>query len=273
MQIQITRHIPRIFFLLGLSILISACQTTTDTSSKAIHSQGSPVSRSEFDSEKAAQNRLSAGLQYLKAGNFQNAKRHLDKALEFGADTGNVHFGIGYYFEQVKEYKKAEKSYKRALKLEPKNPDFLNGYASFLCNKGDYKNADKYFNKAINRPIYPDITSALVNAGVCAKKAKKRDKAASYFRKALNRNNKLPVALIEMAEAEFDKKRYERAFKYIQRFEAVSRPTANSLWLALRVAHFLDNKNDLASYAIKLEQLFPDSDETADFLDNRSQWM
>jgi len=273
MQIQIIRHISRSTVLIGLSIILSACQTTTDTNTKSIGSQGSPVSRSEFDSEKAAQNRLSAGLQYLKSGNLQNAKRHLDKALEFGADSGNVHFGIAYYFEQVKEFKKAEKSYKKALKLEPKNPDFLNGYASFLCNKGEFKSADKYFNKAIDRPIYPNITSALVNAGVCAKKANNKDKAASYFRKALNRNKKLPVALIEMAEVEYDKKRYERAYKYIQRFEEVSRPTANSLWLALRVAHFLDAKNDLASYAIKLEQLFPDSDETANFLDNRSQWM
>lgn len=263
----------KISLIAALLGYVTACQTSLDSSTKSIGSQGSPVRSSDYDREKAAQVRLSAGLQYLQAGSLQNAKRHLDKALALGADSGNVHFGIAYYYEQVKEFEKAEKSYKKALRIESRNPDFLNGYGSFLCGRGQYKKADKYFNKAIDQPIYPDIASAFMNAGVCSKQDGDRDKAASYFRKALNRNNKLPTALIEIAEAEFDKKRYKRAFSYIQRFEKVSRSSASSLWLALRVAHFQKDKDALASYAIKLEQMFPDSDETAEYLDNRDQWM
>lgn len=259
-----------IVFTLGI---LTACQTTSNSSTKSIGSQGSPVKKSDYDRQKAAQVRLSAGLQYLQAGSLQNAKRHLDKALALGADSGNVHFGIAYYYEQVKEFNRAEESYKKALKIESKNPDFLNGYGSFLCGRKLYKKADKYFNKAIEQPIYPDVASAFVNAGVCAKQDGDRNKAASYFRKALNRNNKLPVALIEMAETEFDKQRYKRAFSYIKRYEQVSRPSANSLWLALRVAYHQKDKDAKASYAIKLEQLFPDSDETAAYLDSRDQWM
>lgn len=265
--------IIKVFTLIVLVSVLSACQTSSNTTTNAIGSQGSPMSREEFDRHKAAQTRLSAGLQYLQNGSLLNAKRHLDKALELGADSPNVHFGLAYYYEQVKEFEKAEKSYKKALRIAPKNPDFLNGYGSFLCAKGEYEEAEEYFNKAIDQPTYADIESAFMNAGVCAKRANNRDKAAGYFRKALNRNSKLPVALIEMAEVEFYKKRYERAFKYIQRFEAVSRPTANSLWLGLRVAHHRKDKDARASYAIKLEQLFPDSDQTAEYLDNKKQWM
>ncbi len=264
----------RFVYVVLLSALMTACQT--DSSSKTTTmgpNRGSSVSHSGFDRQKAAQTRLSAGLQYLKMGNLKNAKRHLDKALELGANSGNVHFGIAYYYEQVKENGKAEKSYKKALRMDPKNPDFLNGYASFLCHKGQYKKAEKYFNKAVAQPIYAEIASAYVNAGVCAKRAGHNDKAAAYFRKALNRNAKLPIALIEMAQSEFSKNRYRRAFSYIRRYEAVARPTAKSLWLGLRVSHFLKDMDALASYALKLEQLFPDSDETAEFLDNRSQWM
>ncbi len=254
-------------------VFVTACQTTSDSSTKSIGSQGSPVKSGDYDKEKAAQVRLSAGLQYLQVGSLQNAKRHLDKALALGASSGNVHFGIAYYYEKVKEFKKAERSYKKALRIESKNPDFLNGYGSFLCGQRQFKKANKYFNKAIDQPIYPDIESAFMNAGVCAKQDGNHEKAASYFRKALNRNNKLPTALIEIAEEEFYKKRYKRAFSYIKRFEEVSRPSAGSLWLALRVAHYQKDKDALASYAIKLEQMFPDSDETAEFLDNRDQWM
>ncbi len=267
------KQLLRISLLVITLGFVTACQTTSDSSIRSIGSQGSAASAEDFDRQKAAQVRLSAGLQYLQVGSLQNAKRHLDKALELGADSGNVHFGIAYYYEQVKEFKRAEKSYKKALKIESNNPDFLNGYGSFLCGQKQYKKADKYFNKAIEQPIYPDIASAFMNAGVCAKQGGDQDRAASYFRKALNRNNKLPVALIEMAEVEFDKKRYQRAFSYIKRYEKVSRPSANSLWLALRVAHYQKDKDAQASYAIKLEQMFPDSDETAEYLDSRDQWM
>ncbi len=266
--------VSKLVCIIVLSASLAACQTESSSKTTSVGpNRGSSISQSGFDRQKAAQTRLSAGLQYLKNGNLKNAKRHLDKALELGANSGNVHFGVAYYYEQVKEYKKAEKSYKKALRIDPKNPDFLNGYASFLCHKGQYKKAEKFFNKAVAQPIYPEIASAFVNAGVCAKRAGHNDKAAAYFRKALNRNSKLPIALIEMAESEYSKKRYRRAFSYIRRYEAVSRPTAKSLWLGLRVSHYLKDMDALASYALKLEQLFPDSDETADFLDNRDQWM
>ena len=260
-------------FMLVMCVLISACETTTKTGVRAIGAQGSASAKTDFDRNKAAQTRLSAGLTYLRQGNLQFAKRHLDRALELGANVGSVHFGLAYYYEQIKEFEKAEKSYKKALKLEPKNSDFLNGYASYLCNKEEYHQADVYFNKAISNPIYADVESAYMNAGVCAKLANQKSKAASYFRKALNRNSKLPTALLEMAEIEFENKRYERSFNYIKRFEDVSKTSSRSLWLALRVAHFLDNKNELSSYALKLEKLFPDADETAEFLDTKDQWM
>jgi len=252
---------------------LSACETTNKSTINSIGTSGSPSTKSEFDRAKAAQVRLSAGLQYLNKGSYQNAKRHLDKALALGSNSANVHFGIAFYYEKVKEFKKAKVSYKKALRMEPKNPDFLNGYGSYLCGIGEYKEANKYFGKAIAAPIYPDISSAFMNAGVCTKRAGNKAEAASYFRKALNRNNKLPVALIEMAEFEFDKQRYERAHSYIKRFEAVSHPSSNSLWLALRVAYFQKNKDDQASYAIKLERLFPDSEETATYLDEKKKWM
>jgi type IV pilus assembly protein PilF len=252
---------------------LSACQTTSNSKISSSGTQSSSSNDSDFDRQKAAQVRLSAGLKYLRNGSLQNAKRHLDKALELSDDNANVHFGIAYYFEQVKELDLAEKSYKKALRLEPKNPDFLNGYASFLCGKKNYQKADEYFNRAIEQPIYPSIASAYMNAGVCAKLNGNVKKATSYFRKALNRDNKLPRALIEMAEVEYERKRYERAHSYMKRYEEVSKPSSNSLWLALRVAFFRNDKDSLASYAIKLEQLYPDSDETAAYLDSKDQWM
>jgi len=260
--------------LMVLAVMLAACQTASSSKTTTLGpNRGGSASNTQFDHKKAAQKRLAGAKEYFKRGNLKKAKRHLDRALELDARAANIHFALAYYYALVKEFSKAEKFYKKALRIESGNPDFQTGYATFLCHRGKYKKADKYFKKAIKQPIYPEIASAFVNAGICAKRAGHIQISAAYFRKALNRNAKLPVALIEMAESEFGKKRYQRAFSYILRYEAVARSTANSLWLGLRVSHYLKDKDALASYALKLEQLFPDSDETADFLDNRAQWM
>ncbi len=271
---MIARMIVKLLILIVIFTLVSACQTTSTTKTLSSNSSSRSSSNGDFDRDIAAKNRLAAGLQYLQAGSLKNAKRHLDKALEFGADSGAVHFGLAYYFEQVKEYSKANKFYKKALRLEPKNPDFLNGYASYLCGQKDFKKSDEYFKKAINTPIYPEIASAYLNAGICAKRNSEFEVASEYFRKALNRNGKLTQALIEMAILQYQNKNYDRSYAYLKRFESlVSKPRAAALWLGLRVSYFQKDKDAQASYANKLEQLFPDSNETAEYLDNKNQWM
>lgn len=266
--------IIKIFSTFVIFLLLSACQTSS-TSRTVSSNSGSQTSSSDgFNKTKAAKIRLGAGLQYLQAGSLKNAKRHLDKALEFGENSGAVHFALAYYFELVKEFSKANKSYKKALRLESKNPDFLNGYASYLCGQKNYKKADEYFQKAINTPVYPEIASAYLNAGVCAKRDNQFKIAGDYFRKALNRNSKLSQALLEMAKLQFRDENYERSSAYLKRFESlISNPRPDALWLGLRISFFQKDRDAKASYANKLEQLFPDSNETAEYLDNKSLWM
>ncbi|MFT6734890.1 MAG: type IV pilus assembly protein PilF [Polaribacter sp.] len=264
----------KIFSILIIFSLLSACQTSSTTLTRSSNAGSSSSVSGDFSREKAAKIRLGAGLQYLQAGSLKNAKRHLDKALEFGADSGAVHFALAYYFEQVKEYKKAKKSYKKSLKIEPKNPDFLNGYASYLCGQKDFVKADEYYKKAINVPVYPEIASAYLNAGVCAMRSEQFEVASEYFRKALNRNSQLSQALLEMAKLQYMSKDYERSATYLERFESlVSNPRSDALWLGLKIAYFQKDKDAKASYANKLEQLFPDSNETAEYLDNKTTWM
>ncbi len=255
-------------------LLLSACQTSSTSRTVSSNSGSQITSSGDFDKAKAAKIRLGAGLQYLQAGSLRNAKRHLDKALEFGENSGAIHFALAYYYELVKEFSKAKKSYRKALKLDPKNPDFLNGYASYLCGQKDFKQADEYFQKAISIPVYPEIASAYLNAGVCAKRNGQFEMASEYFRKALNRNSKLSQALLEMAKLQFRDENYERSFAYLKRFESlIKSPSADALWLGLRVSFYQKDRDARASYANKLEHLFPDSNETVEYLENKSQWM
>ena len=268
-MIQILRKITSALVLL---LLVSACETTRNTSTTNVGTSSSNVS-SSFDKKKAAVNRVNSGLTYLSHNNFVRAKFHLDKAISYDPSSANVHYALGIYYQRVNDLKKSENHFEKALDKKPNNPEYMNAFGSFLCEKGDYKQAEKYFQKAIEIPTYTEISYAFYNVGFCALKQKNIDKAADYFRRALNRNRRMANALIEIAKIEFDKKRYPRAMSYIKRYETSTKITSESAWLALKISHYIRDKDSIARYGLILEERFPDSDETVTYLDDKKQWM
>lgn len=263
----------RTTIFLILLFLISACETTRESRTNNIGATTTNVKEHSFDKKKSAVNRVNSGLTYLNHNNFERAKFHLDRAHQYDPSSGDVHYALGIYFQRVKEFKKAEKHFDKALRIDSKNPLYFNAYGAFLCDKGEYKEADKMFHKAINIPTYTDVAFAFYNVGFCALRQNDMVKAEEYFRKALNRNRRMADALIEMAKIEYSKKRYARAMRYIKRFESNGKATSESAWLGLRTAHFIRDKNDIGHYSLILEQRFPDSEETAKYLDEKKQWM
>jgi type IV pilus assembly protein PilF len=259
--------------LIAALFLVSACETTRQTSTNNIGSSGSQSATLGFDKKKAAVNRVNSGLTYLNHNNFERAKFHLDKALSYDPTSGNVNYALGVYYQRVSDLKSAQKYFRNALSEEPNNPLYLNAFGAFLCEKGDYTEAGKTFQKAIAIPTYSDVSYAYYNIGFCALRQNQIDKAEEYFRKALKRNKRMPDALIEIAKIEFNKERYPRALSYIKRYEEARSITPESAWLALRAAHYLRDKDSIARYGLILEEKFPDSDETVSYLDEKKKWM
>jgi type IV pilus assembly protein PilF len=251
--------------------LIAACQTSRETTISS--SNRASVSSGKFEKKESAVKRAEIGLTYLGQGVLDRAKFHLDRALQYDDELGDVHYGLAIYYQRVKEKDLSRQHFEKSLRIESKNPNYLNAYGAFLCEIDEFEQADKMFQRAIDIPTYSEVSKTFYNVGLCALKQNDSDKAQANFRNALNRNPNMAGALIGMAQIEFDKERYERAMSYIKRFENNSRVTAESSWLGLRVAHFIRDKDAIARYSLILEQRFPDSHETSAYLDNKKRWM
>ncbi len=253
----------RLLALTG-SLLLVACTTSTTSTSTTYTSENAPMAaEKKFDNTKAAMTRLSLGLQYLGRQNMEAAKVNLDKAYEYAPKNGDVLYGMGYYYQQVREFDKAESFYKRALAVNPTNADYQNAYGAFLCRQGRYPEAEKLFLSAAESPTYALVGVTYENAGKCARDAGDEAKATRYLRKALTFNPRLPGALLEMSDIEFVNGRPERSEAYLLRYERVARHTPRSLWLGFRIAQTLGSRDAMANYALKLERMYPDSEETA----------
>ena len=86
-------------------------------------------------------------------------------------------------------------------------------------------------------------------------------KSESYLTEALKRDPNLPVALLNMAEIRFEQNNFLSSRGFLQRFEALSQHSAQSLWLGIQVERKLGDKNAESHYAKELQSKFPKSEQ------------
>jgi len=254
-------------------VLLSACTTTSSTFSKSYANSSVGDTGTSYDLQKAAATRLTMGLRYLSQGDYEKAKFNFDKALFQNPGSEEVQRGVAYYYEQVNELKSAEEHYKKALKINNRNPALLNQYGAFLCQHNRFKESQEMFMASVNIPTNKDVSGTYENAAKCMRKDGNIEVGEQFFRKALNHNPEQPGSLLGMANIEYAKGRYQRTRGYLSRYESIAKHNPQSLWLAIRNESKLKNMDAVASYANRLTQLFPDSRETELYLDTKNQWL
>jgi type IV pilus assembly protein PilF len=165
---------------------------------------------------------------------------------------------------QLKENNRAEDSFERALRLSPNDADINHNYGWFLCQTGREPASIKYFLAAIRNPLYPAPWRSYAAAGVCTIKTEPRSKDAEiFFERALKLEPDEPTALLNLGQIRYRQGNIGEARKLVQRHNKLVNPSAESLWLALRVDRKLGDRLGEQAAANQLRRRFPDSPEYA----------
>ncbi len=88
-----------------------------------------------------------------------------------------------------------------------------------------------------------------------------REEAIEAYQHALALSPLQRLAMIELATLKFEDEEYAEAQKYLEQYTKITKPSARSLWLGIRLERIFGNKDQEASYALALKNLFPYSDE------------
>ena len=198
---------------------------------------------------------------YLQRGQLEFAKEKIDKAMELDADSANANNIMALYQWRVKQIDEADKYFRKAIDVAPSNPESLNNYAVFLCEKGEVESAIKYYDRAVAVPLYSSKIQAYTNAGKCLLKKKEMPRAEKYFTEALKMNPYYPDAALEMAKISASKGRLPSAKKYIGDYFVKGRKTGETVYLAMRIEETMGNKREASRFAQLLISNFPDSRE------------
>ena len=235
------------YLSLGFILLLSAC---------AGHQ-----TPQEDNTERYAMTHVQLGIGYLQQGKPELALEKLKKALDIKDDFAPAHNAIALVYEKLQKFDEADDHYQEAIDLAPGDGGMYNNYGVFLCKHGRLKQAEENFIKALKTPRYNTPELAYENAGSCALQIPDIEKAENYLTNALERNPELPNALYNMAQVRFEQKRFLASRGFLQRFEAVSKHHAQSLWLGVRVEKQLGDVNAAKKYAKQLQSKFPKSNE------------
>ncbi len=208
--------------------------------------------------EQAANIYADLGLQYMQQGNLDLALIKLGRSLEIDENHKQANHYIAELYKQMGDTEMAEQYYKKAVKLEPDNPNILNNYGAFLCSQGHFEKSEGYILRAVKTPRYRTPELAYENLALCALATKNIEKAESYFRQSLAINPSLPNPLYQMALIQFDKNDYLRARAFIERLHNVGY-TRPSLQLAIKVEQAQGDSAAVGRYISLLKEKYPEA--------------
>lgn len=215
--------------------------------------------------ERRAAIRMQLAVSYYQDGKYEIALDEIKQTIAIEPDLADAYGVRALIYTKMNEVALADENYQRALRLAPRNADLANNYGSFLCGPGAKPvQAMGYFESALKNPAYATPVSALVNAGNCSLKTKNYAAAERFFTDALRYDPDLAQTNAGLARAFYERCNYERAGFFINRLTTISKLdslSAETLWLAIRVARKLGDRTLEASLTGQLQRRFAASTE------------
>ncbi|MGP1678744.1 MAG: tetratricopeptide repeat protein, partial [Burkholderiales bacterium] len=115
-------------------------------------------------------------------------------------------------------------------------------------------------------PLYKTPARSYVNAGLCSLKKEGGRDAIDFFERALKSEPDNLVALLNLATIQYKRGQLEVARGLVGRLNKLAEPTAESLWLALRIERKLGDRVAENSLAYQLRRRFAGSPEYQNLL-------
>ncbi|HYY60264.1 MAG TPA: type IV pilus biogenesis/stability protein PilW [Burkholderiales bacterium] len=239
----------------ALAVLIAGCAAQPDAPSTDTGTITGGVS----DPRNRARVHTDLAAAYYERGAMGVALQELRAATEADASYAPAYGVYGLVYQELKENAFAQDNFERGLRLAPNDPDINHHYGNFLCQNGRAQEGIKHFMQAVKNPLYQAPWRSYSAAGQCSLRQNNVKDAEDFFQRALKLDPDEPASLLKLGEIRYRQGRAEDARKLVARHNKLVSPSAESLWLALRIERRLGERVAEQSYANQLRRRFPGS--------------
>jgi len=231
---------------------MAGCVSTTTTTNSA---------RPDADKGDAAELNYQLGARYYRSGNYDLARDRLLSSIELDPRNAVAHYTLALTYEKLDNLRLATDAYEQAVRVAPSNYNVQNAYAVFLCRQGQFDDAQKYFDRAIDINENDNSEITMTNAGVCMMQKPDYGLAEGYFRQALQRRSNYGEALIQLCVLKFTTEDYLASRAFLQRFLSSNIPTPGVLYLGVQIEEKLGDERARTEYSNRILREFPLSTE------------
>jgi len=255
-----------VFVMLALAVLAGGCAGQSGQLQGGLAPE-----QSQTAARHGAKIHTELAGEYYARGQMGVAIEELAEALRSDPNYAPAYNVLGLVYMELREDVLAQQNFERALKIEPNNSDTHNNYGWFLCQRkrGQTDQAIQHFMAALKNPLYTTPEKSYTNAALCSQSNGDSKSAEEFFKKALLLKPSYPQALLGLAEIYFKNGDSNSARTNITRYMQIATPTAESLWLGIRIERKGGDHNVEASYTLQLRKRFPNSKEAMALRDGK----
>ncbi|MDM0105667.1 type IV pilus biogenesis/stability protein PilW [Variovorax sp. J22R24] len=242
--------------------LLASCATKDGASpSNAPNAAAIVTDSDETNARKRAKLRIELAIGYFQQGQTTVALDEIKLALAADPTFADAYNLRGLVYMRLDDAPAAEDSFRRAIALNPREPNVLHNYGWLLCQQNRYADAQQQFTAALSVSSYTDRAKTLMTQGVCQLRAGQRVEAERSLTQAYEIDAANPVVGYNLASVLAQREEWSRAQFYIRRVNNSPSATAETLWLGIKIERQLNNREAIAQLAGQLQRRFPQSRE------------
>lgn len=223
---------------------------------------GEPITESdEPESRKRARIRIELATGYFDQGQTSVALDQIKQAVIADPNFGPAYSLRGLVYMRLNDNALAEESFRRALQINPRDPDALHNYGYFTCQQGRHAEAVQFFNRALTSPLYGGQAKTLMMLGTCQLRMGQATEAEGSFSRAYELDPANPYVGFNLATLEFRRGEMAKAQFVIRRINNSEQANSETLWLGIKIERQLNNTQVVEQLAQQLQRRYPRSKE------------
>ncbi len=250
----------------GLVVLLglTACASSPSNSNRG--SGVEPVTESdEPETRKRARIRTELATGYFEQGQTSVALDQIKQALAADPTYSAAYSLRGLVYMRMNDAGLAEDSFRRALQINPRDPDAMHNYGFFTCQQSRYPEAIQLFNRALASPLYGGQAKTLMLLGTCQLRAGQQREAEGSFARAYELDPGNPFVAYNLGLLEFRRGEFVKSQFVVRRLNNSEQANAESLWLGIKIERSLNNAQAVQQLGDQLQRRFPRSKELASY--------
>lgn len=251
----------------AIALLVTGCAAPGHVAPAAAASpsgQGDIMTASdEPEARKHARTRLQLATGYFEQGQTTVALDELKQALVIDPSFSDAYNLRGLIYMRLSDLRMAEDSFRRALSLNPRDPNTMHNYGWLMCQQARYGESVQMFEQALANPIYSARAKTLMTEGLCQQRANLLPEAERSLSRSYELDPGNPITGYNLATLLYQRGEWTRAQFYIRRLNNSELANSESLWLGVKVERRMENREAMMQLVEQLRKRYPQSRELA----------